>query len=142
MQLKNAEQQSVLPAPDKSCSVGVSGDCQVKSDFSDTLVKSKSKTKNNKSINNKHKPRECKSCLIGPPGPPGCSVSHFSEYPLSSSSPVVLDHHLFTVLPKHPNVFVCCAYCKKTMSSQHLKFYMEYPHARRRYTPMCENCYG
>jgi len=65
-----------------------------------------------------------------------------SSSSLSSHDPIILHRHFYNIFPVHPNIQVSCVFCEGLIPSGELKHYIEQPHARRRYTPMCENCYG
>lgn len=70
------------------------------------------------------------------------NLSHISSPPISSSEPITLSRHFYNIFPIHPNINVACVFCDALISPGELKHYIEQPHARRRYTPMCEKCYG
>ena len=62
------------------------------------------------------------------------------KIPFVSSQPVCVDDVFLSYLPRHPNIHVSCSFCKQMIPSLELTWYMEQPHSRRRYTPMCEHC--
>lgn len=65
------------------------------------------------------------------------NTQHFE---LCSSEGVVLSDSFMTVIPRHPNVQIICSFCRCSFPSMSCS-QMEQPHARRRFTPMCECCF-
>jgi hypothetical protein len=59
---------------------------------------------------------------------------------LSSTVPVIICDCLLSHIPRHPNIYLTCAFCQKKFSSYSLFHYVEQPHSRRRYTPLCDSC--
>jgi len=59
---------------------------------------------------------------------------------LSSTVPVIICDCLLSHIPRHPNIYLTCAFCQKKFPSFSLFHYVEQPHSRRRYTPMCDTC--
>lgn len=59
---------------------------------------------------------------------------------LSSTIPVIICDCLLSHIPRHPNIYLTCAFCQKRFSSYSLFHYVEQPHSRRRYTPLCDSC--
>lgn len=57
-------------------------------------------------------------------------------------SPVVLKHYSYHIFPTHPNISISCPFCDKILHpGVQINHYVEHPHARRRFSPMCETCF-
>jgi len=62
------------------------------------------------------------------------------EETLCSTHPLCLNNCSFmTQIPVHPNIRLSCAFCKCELDS--VSHFIEQPHARRRFTPACDNCH-
>jgi hypothetical protein len=59
---------------------------------------------------------------------------------ISSDTPIVISSPILSDIPRHPNVHFICAFCKARIPSQILQTYLEHPHSRRRFTPICNRC--
>lgn len=67
--------------------------------------------------------------------------THMHEH--GPNQPVVLKAHFFADFPVHEHVLIKCAFCDNTINPQRedtLKTF-EQPQSRRRWTPMCVQCY-
>lgn len=65
-------------------------------------------------------------------------VTPTSLKPISSETPIVIHNPILSDIPRHPNVYLICAFCKTEIPYLHM--YLEQPHSRRRFTPICNQC--
>lgn len=79
--------------------------------------------------------------------PVNTNISSLSSSPqliltpnLTSDQPVVLCQYLLSEIPRHPNIYLVCAFCNREIPSMQMDNYIEHPHSRRRFTPMCGQC--
>ena len=76
---------------------------------------------------------------------PSLDANHnhnFNPHSISSAKEIILNLQLYECLPVHPNISVTCSYCQQIIHSENMNFYIEQPQARRRYTPICNECYN
>ena len=52
-----------------------------------------------------------------------------------------LHQPLFEVLPLHPAITLFCQFCRLPILSEQQVWYIELPHTRRRFTPICNACW-
>lgn len=69
---------------------------------------------------------------------PSDDSSNHSNTVLSSPTSLFLDCNLMTQIPVHPNIHVACSFCSDHLVS--VDHFIEQPHTRRRFTPLCESC--
>ena len=94
--------------------------------LSNPVLDSENHTHTENNNNNNHKTEE--------------SVSNNCE--LCSNEQIKLESHFYEYLPVHPNISVKCGYCSVFIPSNNLIYYIEQPQARKRYSPICLDCYN
>ena len=57
-----------------------------------------------------------------------------------TSTPIVLSQPSYSQFPNHPNINLLCIFCNTEINSMDIKHFIEHPHMRRRFTPVCSNC--
>lgn len=57
---------------------------------------------------------------------------------LSSDHPLFLNYSFTEQIHIHPNIHITCAFCDQALDA--VKYFIEHPHARRRFTPVCGSC--
>lgn len=67
-----------------------------------------------------------------------CNNSDKNSTTLISNHPLFLNYTLMSQIPIHPNIHFGCAFCNCTLET--VDCFIEQPHARRRFTPLCKSC--
>jgi hypothetical protein len=112
---------------------------EVRESFTEIPVKSKENEQSEQKPSKKRKPnprkdKDVKQVSLD------VFVTPTLSNPISSETPIVISSPILSDIPRHPNVHLLCAFCKDEIPSQNLQTYMEQPHSRRRFTPICKRC--
>jgi hypothetical protein len=71
---------------------------------------------------------------------PACCALKQTKLDSSYSSPFPLHRPLCEMIPLHPSITLFCQFCQNPIPSEQQVWYIEQPHTRRRFTPICDVC--